>query len=279
MANPVLSRPDAFTPASYGYSGYQQAYAAQGGAAYGQPAYGQPAYGQPAFGQPVDAPATMTYDLVLNRAALLLGLLFLTAGVAYTIVPPMALYPAALVCGLVAVIFPFLVATRRHAAPGLILAYSAVEGVFIGGISKIFESSYPGIVVQAVLGTIAVAAVVLIAFRGAGFRASARGNQIVRIGLFAFLGVALLNLVLRLFGVNLGLFPAPGEAVSVWAWAAVLIGIGLAVYSLLQDLTFIERGVAMGAGADQSWTAAFGLVVTLVFLYTQVLRVLSYIRR
>jgi len=268
MANPVLSRPDAFTPAqpSYGYGGYAQAYAAQPGVGYGQ-----------APAQP--APATMRLDDVLNKTAIMLSLLVVSAGAAWTFIPDALLYPAALVCGLVSIIFPFLVITRQHAAPGLIAVYSLVQGVFIGGISKIFEAYYPGIVVQAVLGTFATAGVVLVAFRFGGYRATERGNRIVRTALMAFLGVALLNLVLRLFGLNLGLFPAPGESVSLLAWIGALVGVGLATYSLLQDFTYIEHGVAIGAPAQQSWIAAYGLVVTMVFLYTQLLRLLSYIRR
>ena len=275
MANPVLSRPDAFTPAAptwatpqdrpHGYGGYAQAYAAQ------------PGYGQPPL-EPV-MPETMTVNDVLNKTAIILALLVLSAGVAYSLIPAALLYPAALICGLVSIIFPFLVATRHDAAPALTGVYAAVQGVFVGGISKIFETYYPGIVVQAVLGTFVTAGVVVVAFRQAGFRATPRGSKIVRIGLIAFGTAALVNLVLWFFGLNLGLFPGPVGPVSPIAWIAVLVGVGLATYSLLQDFTYIERGVAMGAPAKQSWLAAFGLVVTLVFMYTQLLRLLSYIRR
>ena len=267
MANPVLSRPDAFTPAAptYGYGGYEQVYAAQ--AARGQ---------QPLA---VPAPETMTVNDVLNKTAILVALLMLSAGLAYTLIPDAMLYPVALICGLVSIIFPFLVATRHDAAPTLTGVYAAVQGVFVGGISKIFEAYYPGIVVQAVLGTFATAGVVLLAFRYAGFRATERGSRILRVGLMSFVAVALFNLVLSFFGTNLGLFPGPIGPVSPWAWLAALVGVGLATYSLLQDFTYIERGVAIGAPASQSWRAAFGLVVTMVFLYTQLLRILSYIRR
>jgi len=272
MANPILSQPGMFTPAGYGYPNYQQP--GQTGYASAPQGYG---YGQQPFVQA--RPATMTLDDVMNKAAIMLGLLMVSAGVAYVFVPAALLYPAALICGIVTIAFPFLVASRRHAAPGLCVAYAVIEGVFIGGISKIFQMYYPGIIVQAALGTFVAAAGVMIAFRSGGFRATTRMSQIVRIGLIGFAGVALLNLVLYLFGINLGLFPGVTGQVSLLAWVFALIGVGLAVYSLLDDFTYIERGIATGAPAQQSWIAAYGLVVTMVFLYTQLLRIISYFRR
>ena len=251
MANPILSQPGMFAPAGYGYPDYQNA--ARQTPTYGQqpPSYGQQATGygqQPGFGyaapQPYaqTRPATMTLDDVMNKAGIMLALLMISAGVAYVFVPAALLYPAALICGIVTIAFPFLVASRRHAAPGLCVAYSVIEGVFIGGISKIFQMYYPGIVVQAALGTFVAAAAVMIAFRSGGFRATPRMSQIVRIGLIGFAGVALLNLVLYLFGFNLGLFPGVTGQVSLLAWVFALIGVGLAVYSLLDDFTYIEVG-------------------------------------
>ncbi|MCL2316375.1 MAG: Bax inhibitor-1/YccA family protein [Actinomycetia bacterium] len=267
MANPVLSH-DTFTPAapSYGYGGYAQAYAAQP-AGYG--------YAPPAEARP----ATMTLNDVINKTSLLMALLMLSAGVSYVFIPAQLLYPAAMIAGLASIVFPFLVIRRHEAAPTLVVVYALVEGVFIGGISKIFEAYWPGIVVQAALGTFFAAGAVMVGFRFAGFRSTPRMSKIVRLSLFGFAGAALLNFVLRLAGINLGLFPFAGEPVNLLAWIAVLVGIGLALYSLLQDFTFIEHGVAIGAPASQSWIAAYGLIVTMVFLYTQILRALSYVRR
>ncbi|MCL1841131.1 MAG: Bax inhibitor-1/YccA family protein [Propionibacteriaceae bacterium] len=279
MANPILSRPGTFTPSGYGYPNYQNP--APGANGYGQYGYGpQTTYTPTGYGQPTTArPETMTYDSVVNKAGIMLGLLVISAALAYMFIPASLLYPAAVICGLVSIIFPFLVAGRHAAAPGLCVAYSIIEGVFIGGISQIFEVVYPGIVVQAVLATFVTAGVVFVAFRFGGFRSTPRMSKFVRIGLIAFAGMALLNLVLYFFGINLGLFPGPTGPVSLWAWVAALVGIGLALYSLLDDFTFIEHGIAIGAPEKQSWIAAYGLVVTMVFLYTQLLRVLSYIRR
>jgi len=303
MANPILSRPGTFTPAGYGYPSYQNpgqgvnGYAPQGqygtqtqfgapgqygfgpGSSYTVPGASTPQGQYGSYGQQQTRPATMTLDSVVNKAGIMLGLLVASAVLAYMFIPESMLYPAAVVCGLVSIIFPFLVAARHSAAPGLCVAYSIIEGVFIGGISLIFEVVYPGIVVQAVLATFVTAGAVLVAFRFGGFRSTPRMSKIVRIGLIGFGAVALLNLVLYFFGINLGLFPGPTGPVSLWAWVAALVGIGLALYSLLDDFTYIEKGVAIGAPEKQSWIAAYGLVVTMVFLYTQLLRILSYFRR
>jgi uncharacterized YccA/Bax inhibitor family protein len=266
--NPIFSNKGTFTPTGYGYPAYGQP-----GQAYAMPGYAMP---QP---QPQTRPATMTFDDVMNKAAIILALLMLSAGVSYVFLPETLLYPAAVICGLASIVFPFLVAGRHQAGPTICVVYCLVEGVFLGGISKIFEMFYPGIVLQAALGTFVAAAVVMVAFRYAGFRSTPRMSQMLRIGLLAFAGIALLNLVLYFCGINLGLFPGPTGSVSVIAWIAAIVGIGLAVYSLLDDFTYIERGVAMGAPAQQSWIAAYGLAVTMVFLYTQILRLLSYVRR
>ena len=307
MANPVLSRRGLFTPAQPQYvapqapSGYQmpppgyQQYAAPGQ----QPGYQQyaapgqqtgypsapgypPASGYAPAPGTWQAPArpveTMTIDDVLQKTAISLGMLFLVAAFGFFFLPDQILYPAGLIGGLVAVFVPFLVARRRAASPVVNVVYAIAEGLLVGAFSKLFEMYYPGIVVQAVLGTLMAAAVVLVAYRFAGFRVSSRMSKVLRVAIFAFVGVALVNLVLFFFGIDLGLFPGPGQPVSWLAWGFALLGIGLAVFSLVEDFQFIEAGVRMGAPREQGWVAAFGLSVTMVWLYINILRLLSYIR-
>lgn len=225
--------------------------------------------------QPIER---MTVDDVVQKTAISLGALFLVAAFAYFFIPDALLYPAGIVGGLCAFIAPIIVARRRTASPAVNLIYAVTEGLLVGAISKIFEQVFPGIVVQAVLGTMIAAGVVLVAYRFGGFRISSRGAKMVRTGLFAFAGVALVNLVLMLFGVNIGLFPAPGQPVSWLAWIFALVGVGLAVFSLVDDFQYVEAGVKMGAPREQGWLAAFGLSVTMVWLYINLLRLISYIR-
>ncbi|MCL2783711.1 MAG: Bax inhibitor-1/YccA family protein [Propionibacteriaceae bacterium] len=287
MSNPVLSARGVFTPAQPQYvppaqgvngnpqgvpGGYQQ-YAPQPGYQPGPQGYGPATWQPPA--QPVER---MTIDDVLQKTAISLGLLFLVAAFAYFFLPDQILYPVGIVGGLVAFVAPFIVARRRVAGPAGNVVYAIAEGLLVGAFSKIFELVYPGIVVQAVLGTLVAAGVVLVAYRFGGFRISSRGAKIVRTGLLAFCGVALVNLVLVFFNINLGLFPGPGQPVSLLAWVFALLGVGLAVFSLVEDFQFIEAGVRMGAPREQGWVAAFGLSVTMVWLYINLLRIIGYIR-
>jgi len=221
----------------------------------------------------------MTLDDVLQKTAISLGALFLVAACAYIFLPDAVLYPAGIVGGLAAFIAPLIVARRRAASPVVNILYAVTEGLLVGAFSKIFEQYLPGIIVQAVLGTLIAAGVVLVAYRFGGFRVSSKTAKIVQTGLIAFVGVALVNLVLMFAGINIGLFPGPGDPVSVWAWILALVGVGLAVFSLVQDFQFVEAGIRMGAPKEQGWMAAFGLSVTMVWLYINLLRILSYIRR
>ena len=290
MANPVLSTRGLFTPTQPGYVspaqgvngnapsqpyGYQQ-YAA------GQPsggAYGPQGYGANPWQPPVQTVNDrMTFDDVLAKTALSLGGLFLVAAFAYFFMPDTILYPVGLIGGLAAVFVPFVVIRRHAASPAGNVAYAIAEGLLLAAFSKVFENYYPGIIVQAVLGTFIAAGVTLVAYRFGGFRISSKGSKYLRLGMMAFVGVALVNLVLFFFGVNTGLFPGPGQAVSLLAWAFALLGVGLAVFSLVDDFQYIEAGVRMGAPRSQGWVAAFGLSVTMVWLYINVLRIISYFR-
>jgi len=282
MANPVLSTRGLFTATQPQYvappqgldggvPNMYQGYPAGQGAPQG--------YGPSVWQTPTQPAQTMTLEDVLQKTAISLGALFLVAAAAYIFLPDVILIPAGIIGGLCAFIAPLIVARRRTSSPAVNIFYAATEGLLVGAFSKIFESYYPGIIVQAVLATIIAAAVVLIAYRFGGFRVSSRGAKLVRTGMFAFIGVALVNLVLALFGVNLGLLPGPGQPVSWLAWLFALIGVGLAVFSLIEDFQYIEAGIAAGAPREQGWLAAFGLSVTLVWLYINLLRILSYIRR
>jgi uncharacterized YccA/Bax inhibitor family protein len=195
----------------------------------------------------------------------------------YTTLP--ALSTAGLICGLGTIIFPFIAAARRKVGPGIAIAFAILEGVFIGAISLIFELVYPGIVLQAVLATFVAAALVLVAFRFGKIRLSNQVIKIVSISMMAYVGVALVNLGLHFAGIDLGLFPGPTQEVTGWAWLAAAIGVGLAVFSLIADFQYVEQGIENGAPSSESWRAAYGLTVTLVWLYVNLLRILSYIRR
>ena len=159
------------------------------------------------------------------------------------------------------------------------LLYAAIEGVFIGMISKVFEQAYSGIVVQAVFATFVAAGVTLAAYKFFNIRVTPKFQKVVIIATIAFAVAMLLNFLLSLVGVNLGLRAGVTGPVSLLAVGVSALGVVLAVLNLVLDFDYIEQGVAMGAPASESWRGAFGLTVTMVWLYIEILRMLSYLRR
>jgi uncharacterized YccA/Bax inhibitor family protein len=261
-SNPVLARQDAFTPAA---------------PQYGHDPYGYP---QPAGRGPVQTTeGRMTFDDVVTKTAITMAVLVVTAALAWYAVPDTLMFPALILSALVGFLVVLVVAFRRVINPALVLVYAAIEGVFIGMISKYFEYLYSGIVVQAVLGTFAAAGVTLAAYKFFNIRVTPKFTKVVVISTIAFAVAMLANLVLALFGINLGLRDGGTGPVSLLAVGVALLGAVLAVLNLVLDFDYIERGVAMGAPARESWRGAFGLTVTMVWLYIEILRLLSYLRR
>jgi len=283
-SNPILSKQDAFTPAApsgrAGYAPYQGYPPYPGQQGYANP-YGQPnPYGQQSPQAPVSAPeGRMTFDDVVTKTAVTMGLLALTAAIAWVLVPASLYLPALILSGLVGFVVVLIVSFRRVVNPGLVLAYAAIEGVFIGMISKVFESYYPGIVAQAVVATFFAAGVTLAAYKFFNIRVTAKFQKVVIISTIAFALLMLVNFIFSLATGGPGLRGGIVGPVSLMAVGISAIAIVLAVLNLILDFDYIEKGVAMGAPARESWRGAFGLTVTMVWLYVEMLRLLSYLRR
>lgn len=278
-SNPVLSKAEWTQPPQTQYAPGQQPYP-------GQPDPYAQQYGQQPYGQaPVQqAPAgVMTIDDVITKSAITLGTVILVAALTFVgftsgTIPVQLLQPAMIVGALVSFGVVLLVSFRRQIKPGFVLAYAAIEGVFLGAISLVFELIYPGIVIPAVMGTFVAAGATLAAYKFFRIRVTSKFRQMVMIGTMAYAGVLLVNLVLSLFGIDLGIISITG-GVSWIALLASAVGVGLAVFNLILDFDFIERGIAARAPASESWRGAFGLTVTMVWLYIEILRILSYFRR
>jgi uncharacterized YccA/Bax inhibitor family protein len=274
-SNPILSKQDAFTPAAPQYG------TPPGG--YGADPYGRQGYqgypGGPGYA-PVQAPeGRMTFDDVVTKTAITMAVLIASAALAWMFVPPALYFPALILSALVGFGVVLLVAVRRNISPGLVLVYAAIEGIFIGMISKYFETYYEGIVVQAVIGTFAAAGVTLAAYKFFNIRVTPKFQKIVIISTIAFALAMLVNFVFALLGVATPLRAGITGPVGLLAIGVSLLGAVLAVLNLVLDFDYIEQGVAMGAPAKESWRGAFGLTVTMVWLYVELLRLLSYLRR
>lgn len=224
---------------------------------------------------PADTERPITIDDVVTKSVLTLGTLVL-AGVAtgfaaaQGLVNPLSLLmPAVLVGFVLAMVNIF---KRKPSAP-LVLAYAAAQGVALGSISFLFESMIQGIVIQAVIGTVGVFAGMLIAYRTGAIKVTPRLRKWVIGAAIGALVLMLANLVAAMFGANLGL--RDGGTLAI-IFSVVVIGI--AAFMLLLDFDQADQMIRAGMPAKYAWHAAFGLTLTLVWLYLEILRLLSYLQ-
>jgi uncharacterized YccA/Bax inhibitor family protein len=266
--NPVFSRMPEFTQGGYAtFDARSGAQAGAGAAAGTQTASSQQLeemYQRPAAG-PVET-GRMTYDDVIMRTATLFGVLLVTAALTWFLAPGLAM--VGLIGGLV---LGLVNAFKREPSPALILAYAAFQGVFLGGISAMFESVYEGIVFQAVLATMGTFGVMLALYKSGKIRVTPKFQRIMLIAVGGYAIFVLLNLALYFF---------TGQNIRAGALGLLIgaVGAGLAALMLTLDFDFIEKGVKQGIPARYAWTAAFGLAVTLIWLYIEFLRILAILR-
>ncbi|MBC2935129.1 Bax inhibitor-1/YccA family protein [Nocardioides sp. zg-1228] len=288
--NPVFARSEEFNRASSNAYG-NQTYAG-GGSAY--PGYGDAGtdpstWGTGAPGQ-VDQ-GRMTVDSVVQKTAMSVGLVFVTAFLTWwwigdmvttdsfgrTVADSDALGQASLLAMLGAggaFLLSLVNSFKRVISPALVLAFAAAEGVALGAISKVFDAQFgDGIVTQAVLGTFAAFIGTLAAYKFFDIKVGAKFRTFVVAGMLGMVGLGLLSLVLSLFGVQTGLF-----GFGTLGLVMSIVGLTLGVFMLILDFDFVENGVAAGLPERESWRAAFGLTVSLVWIYTNLLRILAILR-
>ena len=211
----------------------------------------------------------MTVDDVVNRTGLLLAIAFATGAVTWALDLGFLTFPAAIAGLVLALVIIF----KRVMNPGVIMAYAAVEGVFLGGISQFFDSRYPGIVIQAVVGTAAVTGGVLALYKSGRVKVTPQFTKMVVGATIGFFVLIMVNLVAGFFTEGgLGLREGPlGIVVGLFA-------IGLASMNLILDFDLVEKGARAGLPTRYGWFAAFGIMVTLVWLYIEILRLLAILR-
>jgi uncharacterized YccA/Bax inhibitor family protein len=172
--------------------------------------------------------------------------------------------------------------SRKKVRPALIFAYAAFEGLFVGGISAFFEVQWPGIVMQATLATLAVVGVTLALFASGKVRASKKATKIFMIAMIGYLVFSLLNVILMWTGVlpqgqAFGLLSQEVFGIPLGLIIGVLVVI-MAAYSLVLDFDSIQQGVRNGAPRQYAWLGAFGIMVTVVWLYIEILRIIAIVR-
>ncbi len=306
-SNPVFGNDAAFRPSGSGEyapapqynQGFQQA-------PYGQAQNDQAQFGQTQFGQPAPSAADLnsmfnqpsatghdtgrvTYRDILNALTATLGVVVLVGGaiMALPVIAGLAggyeMEVAArgftlvlAILGMIgSLVFGIWGTVTKKPSPVLTLAYAVFEGLLLGGISSMFESIYPGIVIQAVLATFAVVASILVLFRMGKLRTSPKLTKIFFVALGAYMIFSLVNLALVIFtqtNLRYGEFSWLGVGIG-------LIAVALASYSLVMDLEVAQNAVANGAPRPVMWKVALGIAITVVWMYVEILRILSILRQ
>lgn len=294
-SNPVLARRGAGAPT--GPAPHGQPYGAQPPAGgnpfatqqqYGQAPYGQPQYGA-GYGQPMSPEqlqqqyqqqaagplqtGRMTMDDVVARTGICLLVLAITGALSWAFLP-YENFGWAIGAALAAMVVAFVVIFKRVVNPALVLTYAALEGVFLGAVSHSFNDRWPGIVVQAVLGTLAVFAGMLFAYKAGWVRVTGRFARIGIAIAIGFVGLTLVNLLVAAIAGGDGLGLREGPIGIVFGIVGVLLG----AFFLALDFHEVEQLIAAGAPERESWRSAFGLVLSLVWIYLELLRLLAILR-
>lgn len=266
--NPVFAR-------SEGFNG-------RGGTAYADFGAGIPTtHAQPGTGR-------MTIDTVVQKTAFTLGVVVLVAAGTWILTGDMVdgnnqvqtdvarqLYTISMIGAFGGFALSMVNSFKRVISPALVIAFAAFEGLAVGAFSKVVGQWVgDGVVVGAVLGTVAAVAGVLAAYKYFDIQVGNRFRKWTVGMMFGFVGVSLLDFVLGMFHSDFGF-----NGFGPMGFIASIVGLGIGVMMLIMDFDFVERGIAAGLPEQESWRAAFGLTVTIVWIYIELLRLLAILNR
>jgi uncharacterized YccA/Bax inhibitor family protein len=268
-SNPVFAR-------SEGFNG-------RGGTAYADFGQAPPTHTQVGAGT-----GRMTIDTVVQKTAFALGVVVLVAAGTWLLTGDIIdqntglvddsvvsrLYAISMLGALVGFGLSLVNSFKRVISPGLVIAYAAFEGLFVGAFSKVVGQWVgDGVVVGAVLGTVAAVAGTLAAYKFFNIQVGDKFRKAVVAAMFGFVAVSLLDFVLGLFHADFGF-----NGFGPMGFISSLIGLGIGILLLILDFDFVERGIAAGLPERESWRAAFGLTVTIIWIYIELLRLLAILR-
>ncbi len=257
-----------------------------------QRAQGQNPYGgydqfggqyQTDYNAPQQTERPMTVDDVITKTGITLGVIvafaLLNFGIMMFVSPGLAMILT--IVGAIGGFITVLVGTfgKKYGSAAVTLIYAAFEGLFVGGISLLFSGFLQGydgagaMIGQAVVGTLGVFLGMLFVYKTGAIKVTPKFNRIITSMMIGVLVLVLGNLVMALFG-----FGSPLRDGGILAIVFSLFCIGLAAFSFLTDFDAADRMVREGVPAKMAWGVALGLAVTLVWLYTEILRLLSYFR-
>lgn len=220
----------------------------------------------------------MTYEDTIAKTALSFALLVVAAVAAWVVTPTVPMLP--ILGAVVGLVLGLVNTFKKVPSPGLILGYAVAEGLFVGGISNIFDRIYPGVVVQAVLATLVVVGVTLALFANGKIRASKRATKVFLVAMVGYMVFSLVNFGLIAFGAISSPFGLRSAEIFGIPLGVVigLLAVLMAAYSLVLDFDFIQRGVNNRVPRKYGWSGAFGLMVTVVWLYVELLRLFAISR-
>ena len=230
---------------------------------------GNPVLSKKTFTNTISSSDQMTIEGTVNKTAISLLLLVGTGYFTFDVISPVLLIGAGIGGFILALVTIF----KKEWAPITVPLYAILEGALLGGISYMYNTSYNGIVTNAILLTVGILVSLLIAYRSGYIKAT----ENFKLGIFAATGgiaiVYFVNFIMGFFGSGLGVMSINNASPLSIGFSIVVVII--ASLNLVLDLDFIEEGAEKGAPKYMEWYGAFGLLVTLIWLYLEILRLLA----
>lgn len=277
--NPVFARSEEFNGRANAYGNPTYPGNGQQHAGYGADP-SQWSVGQP--GAQGTAGGRITIDSVVQKTGLTILVVVIVAAATWLVTGDVAdpdvarnLYMLSMVGAFGGFALSLVNSFKKVISPALVIAYAALEGLFVGAFSKVMNASYgDGIIIGAVLGTVAAFVGTLAAYKFFNITVGNKFRKWVTAMVFGFVAVSLLDFVLGFFHADFGF-----NGLGMMGLISSVIGLGLGVLMLILDFDYVERGIAAGLPERESWRAAFGLTVTLVWIYIELLRILAILNR
>lgn len=209
----------------------------------------------------------MTVQGAINKTFILAGIMLLTAWVGFMNPNPLFIWGGA-IAGFIVVL---IASSRPQNSPTLAPIYAALEGLFVGGVSAMYAQFFDGIIFQAVTLTMAVLFTMLFIYKAGIIKVTNKLRSGIYMATGAIALVYIVNIVLSFFGINM---PYLHDASPIGIGISLLI-IGVAAFNLLLDFDNFEKGEQYGAPAYMEWFSGMGLLITLVWLYIEILRLVA----
>ena len=230
---------------------------------------GNPVLTSDSFNLTSDSSDVMTINGTVNKTAISLLLLVGTGYLTFTTINPGLIIG----CGIGGFIVAIITVFKKEWAPITVPIYAILEGGLLGGVSFMYNSLYDGIVTNAIFLTVGILLSLLTAYRSGYIKAT----ENFKLGVFAATGgiaiVYLINIIMSFFGSSMGVMQIDNASPMSIGFSAIVVII--AALNLVLDFDFIEEGAEKGAPKYMEWYGAFGLLVTLIWLYLEILRLLA----